>query len=777
MAVHIFGIRHHGPGCARALRAGLADLQPDIVLVEGPPDAHDVLPLIMQETMKPPVALLIYMPDEPAHAVFYPFTNFSPEWQAIRFGLERQIPVRFFDLPLTARFAIDKLAAQKSATELDEEAPEAEPDHIDNAAEGMPDSTGGDKDEPDYDRNAYLLWGDATGYASHELWWEYQIEQRQDPVNLFQGIQEAMLAMRTPSDTGTTLHITPSDILREAHMRQSIRQAQKDGFQKIAVVCGAWHGPALDDLSQADEDAALLHKLPRVPVIATWIPWTNSRLAYRSGYGAGITSPGWYEHLWNGSDRLAIRWISLAANLLRKQGLDTSSANVIEAVRLCDALAAMRGLPIPGLIEMREAIQTVLCHGDSTPMQLIRDRLEIGERMGEVPADAPTVPLQRDFDQHVRQLRLKLSPEKSEKPLDLDLRAANDRAKSQLFHRLTLLDIPWGKQISSSLKTSTFHEYWSLKWEIEFTVRIIEMNIWGNTIVDAATSYARHIVDEASELPRITEMLDLAILAELPGAIEHAIDRLQAVAAQSADVQHLMNALPSLVKIARYGDVRETKAEAILPIIDALFERATIGLAGACLSLDDDAARKMVASIDNVQQSLDTLSRDDLFDNWGATLRRLLSNDKIHGLVRGRASRLLHNHHQMSDDELQVLAGLALSPAVPATQAAQWVEGVIAGSGLALLHQDGLWHALDRWLSDLPEETFIGLLPLIRRAFSDFQPAERQKMAAKIKNLTSESPSTQGVSLFDAVEALDHARAAKVIPVLEHILGVTHDDR
>jgi len=33
MSVSIFGVRHHGPGCARSLRAALKKLQPDIVLV------------------------------------------------------------------------------------------------------------------------------------------------------------------------------------------------------------------------------------------------------------------------------------------------------------------------------------------------------------------------------------------------------------------------------------------------------------------------------------------------------------------------------------------------------------------------------------------------------------------------------------------------------------------------------------------------------------------------------------------------------------------------
>jgi hypothetical protein len=84
---------------------------------------------------------------------------------------------------------------------------------------------------------------------------------------------------------------------------------------------------------------------------------------------------------------------------------------VIEAVRLAETLASLRDLPLPGLGELREAIQTTLCGGDPAPMALIRDRLEIGEALGAVPAETPAVPLQRDLDATQRRLRLRPSAE------------------------------------------------------------------------------------------------------------------------------------------------------------------------------------------------------------------------------------------------------------------------------------------------------------------------------------------------------------------------------
>jgi hypothetical protein len=83
MAGTVFGIRHHGPGCAHSLRTALAALRPDLLLVESPPDADDQIAAIAQPGMMPPLALLVHRVDAPEHATFYPFALFSPEGQAL----------------------------------------------------------------------------------------------------------------------------------------------------------------------------------------------------------------------------------------------------------------------------------------------------------------------------------------------------------------------------------------------------------------------------------------------------------------------------------------------------------------------------------------------------------------------------------------------------------------------------------------------------------------------------------------------------------------------
>ncbi|GCE28157.1 hypothetical protein KDA_36410 [Dictyobacter alpinus] len=767
MSIHVFGIRHHGPGCARSLRAALEKLKPDILLVEGPPDAQEVLPFLADPKMKPPVALLIYATEQPQKAVYYPFTQFSPEWQALKYAHKVEIPARFMDLPQAFQFA-------RPAADTENGDDAAAPNKQQVRSKRIRNSVVAEKPQESEEEtllreDPLTMLAQAAGYADHEMWWERQIEQRKNVVNLFEGILEAMTALRNEVKPRNS-EVAQYEEQREAYMRQTIRAAQKEGFQRIAVICGAWHAPVLVEPGPANADSELLKGLPQLKVSSTWIPWTYSRLSSRSGYGAGMPAPGWYAHLWNSPKNMTTHWITRAAHLLREQGLDASSASVIEAVRLTEALAAMRDMSQPGLEEHSEAILTVLCHGEIAPMQLIREQLEIGEKLGEVPKEAPTVPLQQDLETLQRRLRMKPSIEKTK--LELDLRKETDRARSQLLHRLQLLSIPWGKQEHVRGKSGTFHENWQLKWKVSFPVAVIEANVWGNTVEAAASHYAYATAKKQTELPPLTELLQQVVLAELPEAIEQLLGELQQRAAVSSDVRHLMDALPPLARVARYGDVRQTKAERVIPIIESLFERSVIGLPGACSSLDDDAAQAMLKSIENVQESLQLLAWPEQRQIWQQTLKNLAQRDTIHGLIRGRCCRLLLDQQALGEDEMQRFVRLALSPGAPILQAAAWVEGVLRGSGLLILHQDELWNVLDAWLSQLSPDNFIQLLPILRRAFANFQPPERRHMGEKVKQLHQPKQAQPDAGIQAA--NIDTENAAHVLPVLAQLIGVTH---
>ncbi|WP_052888927.1 DUF5682 family protein [Thermogemmatispora carboxidivorans] len=749
MCFHFFGIRHHGPGCARSLCLALKELAPDLLLVEGPADAQEIVPLLNNPQMSPPVALIIYRKDQPRQASYYPLAVFSPEWQALRYALQHNIPTRFIDLPLALRL---------DSREPEEEAKEEAADPC-SPSEEEPEAFEEIADDP------LSLLSLAAGYQDHELWWEQQIEQRRNVQGIFEGLREAMRVLR-----GGRTPRHREEAQREAHMRQMLRQARSEGFQRIAVVCGAWHLPALEDLDAFSEvdDRALLQSLKPVSVVATWIPWSNDRLTYASGYGAGIAAPGWYELLWSAPAQAGIRWLIRAAELLRQEGFDVSSASVIEAVRLAEALAALRDVSAPGLAELQEAIQSVFCRGETAPMQLIEERLVTGSRMGKVPPETPVVPLQHDLEQQQRLLRLKPSTEFKE--LELDLRNETDRARSRLLHRLRLLGIPWGEPLAvAASKRGTFHECWKLQWQHEFVLLLIEANVWGNTLESAATSFAIREAEHCQELARLTELLDQVLLAQLPSAVAGLLDQIHARAALASDVRHLMDALPALARVARYGDVRGSDTQQVQTVVEAFFARILIALPSACLVPDEEAARELLASIQRLDSSILALADEEMYTAWCSLLERLSETEGLHPLLRGSFCRLLLDRQVLETARLSRLAHQQLSPAVSLEEAALWLEGLLAGRGQRLLAIDELWQALDGWLQELTAEQFLPLLPLLRRAFRGFSSAERRAMGEKVRYLYRPRPEQASSSAAD----LDEKRASLVLPILSQLLEVT----
>ena len=796
--VRLFGIRHHGPGCARSLLRALEAMQPDCLLIEGPPDGESVLPFVLESGMCPPVALLVYAPDDSRRAVFYPFAEFSPEWQALRYGLGQSLPVRFMDLPIAHQFGLDK-AFEDECRAKEEALRDAEGRTKTDAAEGTeapasgaqaPENTatntlapeqpeGGDTGDTDGNaggeasaqEDVYgdpLDWlGRAAGYGDGEAWWNHMVEERIDGLELFDAIREAMTALRAEAprrERGE--RETRREALREAYMRKTLRQAKKECFQRIAVICGAWHVPALGAETPAKQDNDLLKGLPKMKVAATWTPWTYANLSSRSGYGAGMTSPAWYEHLWrSGKGDRAIGWLTHAARLFREQDMDCSSAHIIEASRLATSLAALRERPRPGLPELYEALQTTVCMGDPAPLRLIERQLIVGDKLGTIPETTPTVPLQRDLEQQQKSLRLK--PEAARKVLDLDLRQANDLARSHLLHRLRLLEIGWATPGGSRNAKGTFHELWEMQWVPELPIAVIAASRWGNTILEAATAKAVELSGEA-DLLRLAELVNDILFADLPDAVGHATRMLEEKAATANDVGQLLEAIPPLAAIARYGNVRQTDAGMVARVLEGLIPRASIGLPGACTSLDDESAAAMRDRIIAAHNAVRLLGDEDRWESWLSALHQTALRDgTAHELLRGMAVRLLFDEQRLPVEEAARLMSLSLSAAAAPASASAWIEGFLNQSALVLLHDDALWGVLANWLDGLNDTHFTNILPMLRRTFSGFSAPERRQLGERAKRAAGKPMQKQAETRWDA------ERAALPVPLLRRVLGLT----
>lgn len=703
--IHLLGIRHHGPGSARAVQRALDALAPDVVVVELPAEAESVVRFVGDIALTPPVALLGYATDDPASAVFLPFAAFSPEWVALRWAAVRGVPVRAFDLGL----------AQSLAWTDDE---------IDPPADGAEPPVRRRRRRRERDPLGELA--AAAGYDDAERWWEDVVEHRghghDDPLTPFAAVADAMAAVRAdaPAPVG-------EEAAREATMRHVLRAVSKSA-ERVAVICGAWHVPALQQpWPAASVDAALRRGLPKVKVTMTWVPWTHRRLGTASGYAAGVRSPGWYAHVFaHPGDEGVTRWFADAAALLRRRDHAVSPDHLIGAVRLARTVAALRERPVPGLDEVMDAAHAVLADGRAGPLALIHDELVVGDALGAVPDDVPMVPLARDLTAQARRLRLK--PEAIAKTVELDLRTDSGRGRSHLLHRLQALGIPWGIPEEGRGSSGTFRETWRVQWEPELSIRLVEASALGTTVEQAASVAIAEQAAATSALADLTALLESALLADLPTVVTPLVERLAAHAAVDPDVEHLMDALVPLARALRYGDVRATDTAALSDVIDGMVVRLVAGLAGACASLDDEAAAAMADRLTAVQSALALVDHPARQRAWPEVLAIVAGRDTGPGLVAGRATRLVHDAGWWDAAAVERRLARALSIGTPAIAGAAFVEGFLAGSGTVLLHDRALLDLLDGWMATLPADTFTDLVPLLRRTFGAFASAERRQI-------------------------------------------------
>jgi hypothetical protein len=303
-----------------------------------------------------------------------------------------------------------------------------------------------------------------------------------------------------------------------------------------------------------------------------------------------------------------------------------------------------------------------------------------------------------------------------------------------------------------------------------FPMWLAQAVMWGDTVEAAAQGWAANEAKKLQDLSELSDLLERAILAKLPGLVEQLLLLIRERSVDTSDLSSLISAVPPLARVARYGDVRGTKVSMVDPVILMLFERALAALPHGCLSLSREAAEAVRDSFADLHLSLDLLDRPELLSEWQDALAVLAEKPPAHPLLRGYACRLLLSSKVLGSEELKRHTRLAFSQAVPPLQGVMWLEGLLYGSGIVLLQEDDLWLVLDGWLQYLDEDTFVEHLPLLRRAFASFLPGERRMMGEKALNLAQGGAAVAGDYGLPLV--VDQRRASQVIPILARILGI-----
>ncbi len=705
-----FGVRHLSPACAYYVTEFLDRVKPRLLLIEGPSDLNGLIPSLCGADAFLPAAILAYTEEAPIRTVLWPFAEFSPEYRAMKWAEKNGAEVRFCDLPSYCLLA-----------ERDKE-------------DGCPQEDGEDKGESVYKRLE-----DVSG-TDNDSFWEYSFEQCEDYGDFTAAVEEYGKNLREFSEEDS------KNSLREAFMRRTVAECENIvPTDSIAVVTGAFHTAGIKNKPFTDEDKRLTEKLPAAKVRSTLMPYSYYRLSSRSGYGAGSRAPAYFETLWENRmkgtpEKSASEYLARIAEYQRKNGFAASTAEVIEAKRLAETLAEMRGGRFACLSDLRDAAVTCLGHGSFGEISLACADTEIGVKIGSLPDGTVRTSVQEDFMRQLKELKLEKYRKAEAEDIELDLRE-NIRVKSErsafldlnrsfFLHRLKILGVRFCESLERRQDNATWAEAWRLQWTPEAEIEIVEASLNGDTVKQAAENVLGLRMSESGSVGDTAEILSDAFLCGTEDCVKTAVSAVQRQAADCSSAADIGSVIGSLSAAIRFGSIRRIDPKPVCPLLEKLFLRFCLSVSGAAVC-GKDAAEELITAIFKANDAC--LSHSFLDEKmFVSKLSELAESNFANPLISGYCCAVLIERGEISSEKLSELINRRLSKGTPPAEGALWFEGLARKNRRALISRLSVWEKLCDFVSALDDEDFKPALICLRRTFSEFSPSEKSDAAENI---------------------------------------------
>lgn len=753
---YVFGVRHLSPGGARHLLETLETIRPTCVLIEGPSDASGEIPHLTRPETKPPVAILAFTEELPVRTVLWPFAVYSPEYQAMKWAADNGAACAFIDLPTSVVLALGQCRVHPVEPEGDNGSP-AEPDRESHDPSK--------REESVYKRIARL-----AGEDDYETYWERNFEHNGSAGAYRTALHAFSASLRELTEEAERINEQQEfakNAVREAYMRRQIAQFIDEGHEpgKIVVICGAYHAAEMERTNgiMSDEELALL---PSVPSKLTLMPYSYYKLSSMSGYGAGNEAPYYYQQMWEAMtdgtpEDLPYRYLSSAARMMRERGTHRSTAEVIEAVRMAESLAALHGGSAPVLKDLRDAALTLLGRGELSAVADSLARLDVGTAIGELAEGVSQTPIQDDLNRQFKQLKLEKykTPVAADLPLDLreNRRVSSAEAayldlnRSFLLHRLVLLGVPFAERKRLAADAAAWKEEWVARWTPETEIQVVEATLLGETVELAAAYVLKQRLEACTSVAEAASLIRIACECGMTRQLGEAVQTLQRLAADSRDVVQMASAASGLSAVIGFGDIRKIDTAPLVPLMEQLFHRSALYLVDAS-GCNDEAATGMITAMNEL--SAIASAHHEAVDEalWEQELGVLAERDDRNPRLSGFACAILMERGKLSAEECGAEVSRRLSPGIPAELGAGWFEGLSLRNRYALLSRMSLWEQLNSYIASLDREQFMRALVFLRRAFSAFSPGEKIMVAELLGELWGIHPEEASVLLTDELK-------------------------
>lgn len=740
-----FPVRHHSPVCSWHLKKAVEAYRPDCILIEGPKNAEHLIPVLVHEDTKPPLALYyayqdkegLISPGKEDYKCYYPFLSCSPELVALKEADRRKIPAEFIDLPYMEILA--------------------------GTAENRGIRKEGEKQTYNDD---YLLSGshyfqllcEKTGMRDFEEFWEkyFEIQGLYEETESF--VRQMLLYC------GLSRMYTPQEeleadgcILRERYMAEQIARAS-GLYRRILVVTGGFHTQGLAQLLKENEGSTGLRFLGEPVRLHSTDPKLQSvyPMAYTmeaadalNGYASGMQSPGFYHQVWKRLEAglspeevyedTLLHFLASAGKKARGKDEAVSAYDEICAFSMAGGLAALRGKKGPGLYELRDCALSSFVKGEyslSTAGSLrILAGLTTGDQTGALCADAMRPPLLEDFERQCAFFGLKIHST-TEQEVTLEIFAKEKHLRlSRFLYQTDFLGCGFAKRKKGSdlvkrRDRSRVREIWSYKWSAQVTAALIDASVSGAALEEAVRALLHRRFAESTGCRGAAELLVKSFLMGLLDEQDRMGAGLAKILAEDGDFFSLSRGFSQLVMLGELQDLYRVRDNMNLESMIGTCFQKIIQLLPFMGKTGEEQQQECMENLRTLYQTTGKPAYAELRPLFAEAVERMLERKPLNPAVEGAALGLLYGYDGSFGEQIGTAArGYVQGTEEMRSKSAAFLRGLFfTARDFVFVGKDFLC-LIDELLANLDSGEFMRLLPELRLAFGYFTPLETDRLA------------------------------------------------
>ncbi|OZI12886.1 hypothetical protein CEW92_04355 [Bacillaceae bacterium SAS-127] len=729
-----FPVRHHSPACSYHLQKVIETYRPEVILIEGPTNANELLPYLVHENNQAPFAVYYSYADQAAlldeekgkYTCYYPFLDYSPELVALRQAHKFGIKAKFIDLPYEQIL----LNSERG--------------------KGIHEKDRKKNYNDDYllDRSRFIqsLCRKENCRSFNELWEKlYEVDGLYQSTEVF---VKNMLAYCYLSRHDYTEDMLKAEgcLAREQFMAQEIQQALNQ-YERILVVTGGFHTSGLIEWQSKSLPKLSLPKVKGKDTGTYLMAYTYKECHQLNGYASGMPYPSYYQTVWKNILKrtkqpleASVQYhIAKFGKRLREKEDGVSTADSIEAMRMAIGLAGLRDKLECSLYELVDGVKSAFTKNEHSRLLQTLDQLLVGDQVGLIKETLHMPPIVNDFYSICKKYKLPIQTvQKQEKVLDL-LKTKSHREISRFFHAMEYLNTDFcvkkkGPNYVERIDTNLVRETWEYRWNPNVETELIQHSVYGGTINEAVSEMIMEKIKKSSSESHVAcEQLIYAALIGLEPLMKQVLPTVEKIIQQDGDFYSLVDAchhLHFLVKEPYLFHIEQSPY--IKSLLIQAFQKA-VSLMTAVANVPKDDENRAVEAMKQFYTLIIERELSVHTELFVVQLKEILAAKEQNPAIAGAVVSMLIGLEEWTEEQgVEKAMSYLFATGEAVTEAAAFLKGLMTVSREMMLSNQTLLDGIQQMLSDISYETFLQVLPELRYAFSSFTPLEINMIAKRV---------------------------------------------